>query len=59
MWSKVEALASRWCMAWVARVGKVVLIALATAKPGTLNYATPGIGSAGHLGGELFGCAGV
>ncbi|MDB5925443.1 MAG: Twin-arginine translocation pathway signal [Betaproteobacteria bacterium] len=29
------------------------LIALARAKPGQLNYATPGIGSAGHLGGEL------
>ena len=29
------------------------LIALARAKPGSLNYATPGIGSAGHLGGEL------
>ena len=29
------------------------LVALARAKPGSLNYATPGIGSAGHLGGEL------
>lgn len=30
------------------------LIALARAKPAQLNYASPGIGSAGHLGGELF-----
>ena len=29
------------------------LLALARAKPGQLNYASPGIGSAGHLGGEL------
>jgi tripartite-type tricarboxylate transporter receptor subunit TctC len=29
------------------------LIALARAKPGQLNFASPGIGSAGHLGGEL------
>jgi tripartite-type tricarboxylate transporter receptor subunit TctC len=29
------------------------LLALARAKPGALNYASPGIGSAGHLGGEL------
>jgi len=30
------------------------LIALAKAKPGELNYATPGTGSSPHLGGELF-----
>ena len=29
------------------------LLALARAKPGQLNYASPGSGSAGHLGGEL------
>jgi len=29
------------------------LLSLARAKPGTLNYASPGNGSAGHLGGEL------
>ncbi len=29
------------------------LLALARAKPGQLNYASPGNGSAGHLGGEL------
>ena len=29
-------------------------VALAKAKPGSLNYATPGTGSAGHLTGELF-----
>jgi tripartite-type tricarboxylate transporter receptor subunit TctC len=29
------------------------LLALARAKPGALNYASPGNGSAGHLGGEL------
>lgn len=30
------------------------LIALAKAKPGELNYGTPGTGSSPHLGGELF-----
>jgi tripartite-type tricarboxylate transporter receptor subunit TctC len=30
------------------------LIALAKAKPGQLNYATPGSGSSSHLGTELF-----
>lgn len=30
------------------------LIALAKAKPGTLNFASPGVGSNGHLAGELF-----
>ena len=30
------------------------LIALAKAKPGELNYGTPGSGSSPHLGGELF-----
>jgi tripartite-type tricarboxylate transporter receptor subunit TctC len=30
------------------------LIALAKAKPGTLNYASAGIGSSNHLSGELF-----
>jgi tripartite-type tricarboxylate transporter receptor subunit TctC len=30
------------------------LVALARAKPGSLNYATSGIGSTGHLTGELF-----
>jgi tripartite-type tricarboxylate transporter receptor subunit TctC len=30
------------------------LIALAKAKPGQLNYASPGTGTAGHLTGELF-----
>lgn len=30
------------------------LVALAKAKPGALNYATSGAGSAGHLTGELF-----
>ena len=30
------------------------LIALAKAKPGTLNYASGGAGSGGHLAGELF-----
>jgi len=29
------------------------LLALAKAKPGQLNYASPGLGSAGHLAGEL------
>jgi tripartite-type tricarboxylate transporter receptor subunit TctC len=29
-------------------------VALARAKPGTIGYATSGIGSAGHLSGELF-----
>ncbi len=29
-------------------------IALARAKPGELNYATPGLATTGHLGGELF-----
>src|ERR1700712_920339 len=29
-------------------------VALAKAKPGTLNYSHPGIGSTGHLGFELF-----
>jgi len=29
------------------------LIALAKAQPGTLNFASPGIGSGGHLAGEL------
>ncbi len=31
------------------------LVALARAKPGTINYGTSGVGSAGHLAGELFG----
>ena len=36
------------------------LVALAKASPGTLNYATSGIGSAGHLTAELFkGTAGI
>lgn len=30
------------------------LVAMAKAKPGTLNYSSPGIGSANHLAGELF-----
>jgi tripartite-type tricarboxylate transporter receptor subunit TctC len=30
------------------------LVALAKAKPGTIHYASPGPGSAGHLTGELF-----
>jgi tripartite-type tricarboxylate transporter receptor subunit TctC len=30
------------------------LIALARAKPGQLNYASPGSGTTGHLAGELF-----
>src|SRR5689334_13951411 len=30
------------------------LVALAKARPGTLNYASAGIGSASHLNGELF-----
>ncbi len=30
------------------------LVALAKARPGALNYATPGAGSAGHLSAELF-----
>jgi tripartite-type tricarboxylate transporter receptor subunit TctC len=30
------------------------LVALAKAKPGSLNYSTSGSGSAGHLAGELF-----
>ena len=30
------------------------LIALAKDKPGSLNYASPGIGTTGHLAGELF-----
>jgi tripartite-type tricarboxylate transporter receptor subunit TctC len=30
------------------------LIALAKAKPGQLNYASPGAGTTGHLAGELF-----
>ena len=30
------------------------LVALARAKPGSMNYASPGTGSAGHLTGELF-----
>ena len=30
------------------------LIALAKAKPGSLNYGAPGVGSIAHLGGELF-----
>lgn len=30
------------------------LVALAKAKPGSLNYASPGNGSIGHLAGELF-----
>jgi tripartite-type tricarboxylate transporter receptor subunit TctC len=30
------------------------LIALAKSKPGTLNFSSPGIGSANHLAGELF-----
>jgi tripartite-type tricarboxylate transporter receptor subunit TctC len=30
------------------------LVALARAKPGAYNYSSPGIGSANHLGGELF-----
>lgn len=30
------------------------LIKLAQAKPGTLNYAAPGVGSLGHLAAELF-----
>ena len=36
------------------------LVALAKARPGALNYATPGAGSAGHLSAELFkGMAGI
>ncbi len=30
------------------------LMALDRAKPGTLSYASPGVGSAAHLGGEMF-----
>jgi len=30
------------------------LIALAKAKPGTIDYASPGIGTVGHIAGELF-----
>jgi tripartite-type tricarboxylate transporter receptor subunit TctC len=30
------------------------LIALAKAKPGALNYASPGVGNSGHLAGALF-----
>ncbi len=30
------------------------LVALAKAKPGALNYASPGAGTTGHLAGELF-----
>ncbi|MGZ5172488.1 MAG: tripartite tricarboxylate transporter substrate binding protein [Burkholderiales bacterium] len=30
------------------------LVALAKAKPGTLNYASPGTGTIGHMTGELF-----
>lgn len=30
------------------------LIALAKAEPGKLNYASPGVGSAGHVAGEMF-----
>lgn len=30
------------------------LVALARSKPGAFNYSSPGIGSANHLGGELF-----
>src|SRR6266853_4481485 len=30
------------------------LIALARAKPGTLNFASAGVGSSSHLAGELF-----
>ena len=30
------------------------LIALAKGRPGKLNYASPGVGSGGHLAGELF-----
>ena len=30
------------------------LVALARSKPGAYNYSSPGIGSANHLGGELF-----
>ena len=31
------------------------LIALAKAKPGSLNYGTYGVGSSGHLNMEMFG----
>ncbi len=34
------------------------LLALARAKPGAYNYSSPGIGSANHLGGALFGSLG-
>ncbi len=30
------------------------LVALAKARPGALNYGSPGVGSTGHLAGELF-----
>ena len=30
------------------------LIALAKAEPGKLNMASPGVGSAGHVAGEMF-----
>jgi tripartite-type tricarboxylate transporter receptor subunit TctC len=30
------------------------LVALAKARPGALNYASPGLGTAGHMTGELF-----
>ncbi|HUQ74530.1 MAG TPA: tripartite tricarboxylate transporter substrate binding protein [Burkholderiales bacterium] len=33
------------------------LVAYSKGKPGVLNYATPGAGSAGHLSGELFKAA--
>jgi len=36
-----------------ARTGKE-LVALARAHPGQLNYASPGVGTLGHLAGELF-----
>jgi len=40
--------------ALAARAQLRELVALAKAKPGTINYASPGPGSAGHLTGELF-----
>lgn len=39
--------------AGIAAVDVKELIALVKAKPGQLNFATPGMGSAGHLAGEL------